>query len=219
MPRGSSKPWNGNAKSAFTSGRDGYSLVGWDYSQLELRLAAAYGQEAVLLAEFDKPDADPFKVLAPLIFGTYTEAFRHETKTFVYANLYGAGIPKIASQLGREVSEVEELYKNYHNGIPGIMHISKEVTRLMEQRKWVQYWDGRRRHIKNKNEAYKAWNSLVQGGGAQLVKKAMLRCEEFEDEDCFMPLPKRSKPICSTVRTSSKKFSRLRPVSCVTVMW
>lgn len=188
VPRHSDNPWNGNAKSAFTSGRDGFTLIGWDYSQLELRLAASYGGEDLLLTEFKKPDADPFSVLAPLIFGYLSPESRQETKTFVYANLYGAGVRKIASQLGRPVYEVEDLYKNYKESISGIMNISRQVTKLMEQRKFVKYWDGRKRHIRNKNESYKAWNSVCQGGGAQLVKKAMLRCEEFEDDNCFMVL-------------------------------
>lgn len=188
VPRGSLKPWNGDAKSAFNSGRDGLKLVGWDYSQLELRLAAAYGAEQLLIAEFGKEDADPFNALAPLIFGVLTPETRHDTKTFVYANLYGAGLPKIASQLGRPLDEVEELYENYKNSIPGIMDVSSKVAKLVENRGYVKYWDGRRRHIRNRSDSYKAWNSVCQGGGAQLVKKAMLRCEEFESDDCFMVL-------------------------------
>lgn len=188
VPRGSDKPWNGNAKSAFHSGRDEHVLIGWDYSQLELRLAAAYGSESILLAEFEKDKADPFSALAPLIFGILTPETRHDTKTFVYANLYGAGLRKIAAQLGRDLEEVKELYQNYHNSIPGIMEVSQRVTQLVEQRGFVKYWDGRRRHMKNKADAYKAWNSVCQGGGAQLVKKAMLRCEEFESDDCMMVL-------------------------------
>lgn len=193
VPRNSNYKWNGDAKSAFTSGREGFTLIGWDYSQLELRLAAAYGGEPLLIEEFKKPDADPFSVLSPLIFGQWIDEIqrvrnRHDTKTFVYANLYGAGVAKIAMQLARPVDEVQDLYNNYKNSIPKIMHVSKQVTRLIEKRKFVKYWDGRRRHIRNKSDAYKGWNSVCQGGGAQLVKRAMLNCLEFENDECFMVL-------------------------------
>lgn len=193
VPRNSDFSWNGDAKSAFTPGREGYTLIGWDYSQLELRLAAAYGSESVLLDEFKKPEADPFSVLAPLIFGEATsdeqkKRHRQDTKTFVYANLYGAGVAKIALQLGRGVDEVHGLYLRYKKTISGIMAVSNQVTRLVEQRKYVKYWDGRRRHIRNRSDAYKAWNSVCQGGGAQLVKRAMLRIAEWENEECFMVL-------------------------------
>jgi DNA polymerase-1 len=188
VPRSSPKVWNGDAKSCFTSGRDGMVLFGYDYSQLELRIAASYGSEDLLLNEFTKPKADPFSALAPRIFGVLTPETRHDTKTFVYANLYGAGLPKIASQLGRTLSETEELYANYKASIPGVMSVSKQVGTLAQSRGWVRYWDGRRRHFRDRRQSYKAWNSVCQGGGAQLVKRAMLRCREFESEDCFMVL-------------------------------
>lgn len=188
VPRESGKIWNGDAKTAFNSGREGYTLIGWDYSQIELRLAAAYGQEQVLLTEFKSESADPFNVLAPLIFGTLTPETRHDTKTFVYANLYGAGLRKIALQLGRPLAEVEGLYANYKSSIRGIMEVSGRVSKLAESRGFIRYWDGRRRHFRNRRDSYKAWNSLCQGGAAQLVKQAMLRCLEFEDENCFMVL-------------------------------
>lgn len=185
VPRGSNKVWNGDAKGCFTSGRQGFGLFGWDYSQIELRLGAAYGREAVLLAEFEKADADPFEVLCRIIFGEFTDALRHETKTFVYANLYGAGLAKIAAQLGRTVEETKPLYDRYHAGIAGIMAVTKQVNDTMAKQKYITYWDGRRRHIRNREDSRKAWNSVVQGGAAQLVKKAILRCEEFADDDCY----------------------------------
>ncbi len=189
IPRASPKIWNGNAKSTFHSGVSAdYALYGWDYSQLELRLAAAYGNETILLTEFERPEADPFSVLAPLIFGVLTPETRFETKTFVYANLYGAGVAKIAAQLGRPIGEVEELYRNYKQSVSGIMEVSSQVASLVKQTGVVKYWDGRKRHMRNRSKAYKAWNSVCQGGGAQMVKKAMLKIEEFEDENCFMVL-------------------------------
>lgn len=188
VPRGSDKPWNGNAKACFTSGRDDAALIGWDYSQIELRLAAAYGREQVLLTEFEQDSADPFNVLAPLIYGSLTPELRQETKTFVYANLYGAGLPKIAATIGKSIQETEPLFDNYKKSISGIVDVSQQVSRLVERRGWVSYWDGRRRHIRDRRAAYKAWNSVIQGGAAQLMKQSMLRCQEFENDECHMVL-------------------------------
>lgn len=189
VPRGSDKPWNGDAKRCFTSGEDGYSLYGWDYSQVELRLAAAYGRESILLTEFEKPDADPFNVLAPIIFGTLTNDTRQWTKTFVYANLYGAGLPKIAATLGRSVEETRPLFERYRKSIPGIIHVGQQVYNVMRSQGYVSYWDGRRRHIRNHEERHKAWNSLIQGGAAQITKNAMLRADrEVCDNECQIVL-------------------------------
>lgn len=186
IPRGSNKRWNGNAKACFTSGIDDFALYGWDYSQIELRLSAAYGRESILLAEFEKPDADPFRVICPLIFGTYSDELRHKTKNcFVYPSLYGAGPAKVALVLGRSLEETLPLYNNYKRGIAGITQKANEVNDVMAKQGFITYWDGRRRHIKNRSDSFKAWNSLLQGGSAQLMKKAVLRVEEFADADCF----------------------------------
>ena len=42
--------------------------------------------------------------------------------------------------------------------------------------------------MKNKSDSFKAWNRLCQGGGSQLVKKAMLKIEPYETEDFYMVL-------------------------------
>ena len=186
IPRGSDKPWNGKAKACFNSGVDGKTLIGWDYSQIELRVAASYGKESILLNEFSKDDSDPFNALAPLIFGVLTPETRQNTKTFVYANLYGAGVAKIAATLGKTVSETQPLFQRYHESIPGIIRVGRAVNEAMAQQGYITYWDGRKRHIRARDERHKAWNSMIQGGAAQMVKQAMLRCEEFEDNDCYM---------------------------------
>jgi DNA polymerase-1 len=191
VPRTTDKPWNGDAHSAFHSGRDGFTLIGWDYGQLELRFAAAYGRETLLLAEFEKDDADPFSVLAPQIFGVLTPETRHDTKNkLVYPSLYGAGLRKVALGLGKPISEAAPIYERYKATIPGITRVSEQVRELVKRRGWVRYWDGRVRHIRNPNDVHtRAWNSVLQGGSAQLVKRVMLRLEaEVEDENCFMVL-------------------------------
>jgi DNA polymerase-1 len=151
-----------------------------------------YGREQALLTEFESESADPFKVLTPLIFhGQYSEDLRHKTKNcFVYPSLYGAGLQKVALQLGVGKEEAAPLYNRYKESIPGITAISEQVRELVKQRGWVRYWDGRRRHIRNRSEVHtRAWNSVLQGGASQLVKRAMLTIEsEIEDENCFMVL-------------------------------
>lgn len=185
VPRGSNKKWNGQAKACFTSGREGYLLYGYDYSQIELRLAAAYGRERTLLEEFAKADADPFAVYCSLLFGHFSQEGRQNTKTFFYANLYGAGLAKIAATLGWSEDATRPILDGFRASIPGITEISNQVNNLMARQGYVTYWDGRRRHIKWREDQHKAWNSVIQGGAAQLVKKAINRCEEFADDDCY----------------------------------
>lgn len=189
VPRSTAKVWNGDAKSAFNAGQEDYLLYGWDWSQVELRLAAAYGREHVLLDEFSQDDADPFRVLAPLIFGVYSDEFRHKTKNgFVYPSLYGAGLVKVAASVGLTVSDTRPLYERYKQSIPGITKVSQQVQQVVEKRGYVKYWDGRRRHFRNRKDAFKAWNSVLQGGSAQLMKQTMLKCAKFDNPECELRL-------------------------------
>lgn len=180
LPRTSERPWNGDAKRAFHSGEGEFVLVGFDYSQLELRLATHYGKDPALREEFAKDDADPFRAIALGIFGEFTPDTRQSAKTFTYATNYGAGLAKVARQLGVTRAQVEEIYQNYQTSFPGIFRVSKIAEQRMKERGYIKYWTGRRRRIpapKNefdKDKRYAAYNSLLQGGGAELVKRAQL---------------------------------------------
>jgi DNA polymerase-1 len=185
VPRGSNKTWNGNAKACFTSGRDGYALFGWDYGQVELRLAAAYGRERLLLEVF-AANGDPFATYCEILFGSFTPEGRQHTKTFFYANLYGAGLDRIDATLGwNDLSRTRPVFNRFRGSIPGIADVSRRCNTAMANQGYITYWDGRRRHIRNRDDSFKAWNSLIQGGAAQLMKKAVLKCDEFADNDCF----------------------------------
>jgi len=183
LPRSSDRAWNGNARSAFSAGRDDHTLVSFDYSQLELRLAACYGNETILLEEFSKDDADPFTR-----FSSILGEDRQTTKTFFYANIYEAGSAKIAYTLHRPVPEIEIVHKRFKGSIPGITQASTAARTLAAQRKYVKLWTGRRRHYPfHDSKYYTAFNSVLQGGGAEVVKRSQVRiANELENSECFM---------------------------------
>jgi DNA polymerase-1 len=183
IPRSSDKAWNGRIKSAFRAS-PGYALVGFDYSQLELRLATAYGQELILLDEFSKPDADPFTRYASII-----GADRYTTKTFFYAMIYGAGEEKIAKTLHRDMIDMHDQYVAFKQSIPGILKAASLANTKARQRGYVRLWTGRRRHFKKPEDSFKAFNSLLQGGGAEVVKRVMLDMDHnLTDDNCRMLL-------------------------------
>ena len=182
IPRKTDKVWNGDAKKCFDSGNSEVELIGYDYAQLEFRLAVAYGKVKRLLDEFEKPDGDVFQVMAD-----DSGAPRQTIKTFTYASLYGAGLPKIAATMGKHPSDVEPMYVKFLESIDGIRKASRRATELAGDRGFVRYWNGRRRHFSNTEEdAHKAFNSILQGGGAELVKEAQRRCAELESPECQM---------------------------------
>lgn len=191
IPRESVKPWNGDVKKAFIPrdpelyasinprsgiyGKDnpcGYlKLRTFDFKQVEFRLAAAYAGEKELLEIFNS-GADIFTEMSARLGRP-----RHVIKTFIYATLYGAGKSKIALILKVPKDEADDLYDEYHGRWPGFHKISDKAAYLALSDGYIEYWTGRRRHLP-KLEARKAFNSVIQGGAFEIVKRRMLALKD-----------------------------------------
>lgn len=185
IPRQSDKLWNGDAKRSFIP-ESGFKALEFDYSQLEFRLAAAYGNVELLLDIFAKGE-DPFLPTAIEVFGGIE--FRQSAKTLTYTTLYGGGQRRLSFALGIDESTAGDVISRFRELYPGIYAASAKATKLAASRGYVRYWTGRRRHFPNPEFAYKAFNSIIQGGAAELVKHAMLRVDEQVcDEDCRIVL-------------------------------
>lgn len=166
IPRVSEREWDGFLKSAFIS-EDGYELWEFDYGQLELRIGAAYSKDPKLLEIFQN---------GKHIFRTMEQEFGyrwpyHSIKTFVYATGYNAQDDKVASILGISPTEARDLRLAFNHTYVDYVKCKNKVARIASQRLYIKYWTGSRRHFQDWKEArHKAFNSLMQGGGAELVK-------------------------------------------------
>lgn len=171
IPRGSSKPWNGDVKKAFIPRENDLYHYSFDFKQVEFRLAAAYAKERELLEVFNS-GADIFTEMSNRLSRP-----RHQVKTFVYSTLYGAGKAKVSLVLGMPRRESDEFYEEYHGTWPGFKKISEKATRLALNDGYIDYWTGRRRHL-SKDQAHKAFNSVIQGGAFEIVKRRMLALKD-----------------------------------------
>lgn len=176
IPKESKKPWNGGVKRSFI-GQDGYSLWEFDYEQLELRLGTAYAGEESLMQVFNE-DRDIFDEMAEELGFP-----RQQTKTFVYMTQYGAGTPKISRVMGVPETDAILLKDTYYSTYPGFRRINELVKKGVYARKKVKLWSGRYRHFVNaKDDAHKAFNSLIQGGSADIVERCMVHIFEQIDQ-------------------------------------
>jgi DNA polymerase-1 len=192
----SKKPWNYDVKHGFVA-EDEFTLVEVDFSQLEFRLAAAYANQQNLIEIFNDPARDVFTEMS-----TALGYPRQAIKVKVYAGNYGAQPPKIASILGIPVAEAHALFSVYNAEYPNMFKLADNVNDRARYRKHITYWSGRRRHFPNAYESRKAFNSLLQGGGAEIVKSAMIRVyNEVDGPDCKMLLQVHDSIVCE-VRTS-----------------
>lgn len=185
IPRESDKEWNGKLKKAFQP-TPGYRLMEFDYSQLELRLATAYGDEQELKAVFADPTRDIFTEMSSRL-----GMVRQDTKVFVYSTQYGAGLDRLMHVFKISREAAAEMRDNYKQSYPGFTKVEAIAKMRCRTRGKVQLWSGRYRHFMDReNEAHKAFNSAIQGGAADIVEHVMVRLfKEIDNElECRMLL-------------------------------
>lgn len=174
------KPWNWQMKSVFIP-TEGFKMWNVDYSQLELRLMTAFAGVPELKQVFIE-GRDIFDEMAAAL--GYP---RNDIKTFVYANSYGAGDKKIARALKCTLAAAKKLRSDYYAQYPQLGIFSRKLESLAKRLKKIPMWSGRFRHMPYPSEAYKAMNSFIQGGGADIVERAMVRiAKEVCDENCYL---------------------------------
>lgn len=162
------KPWSAQVKSCFIP-IEGHELWEFDYSQLELRLGAAFGNDKKLLEIFNDPaERDIFTEMSVEMGWS-----RNNTKTFVYSVDYGAGKGRVSDVFGVSTAKAQSLIDEFYEAYPGLARINAKSKYEAETTGRLRLWSGRYRHFNSKEEGYKAFNSLIQGGSADLVKSVM----------------------------------------------
>lgn len=147
----------------------GYTLWEFDYNQIELRLGAIYAKEKSMLQAFQEGH-DVHQLTASRIGKD-----RYQGKTYNFAVIYGAGAERIAETLKIPWEEADSGLKRFHSEFPGFQMASRAAMRAAKQNGFVRMWTGRRRHFSDEKEYHKAFNSVIQGGAAEIVKQTMLQ--------------------------------------------
>jgi DNA polymerase I-like protein with 3'-5' exonuclease and polymerase domains len=116
---------------------------------------------------------------------------RDQAKTVGLGNLYGEGAPKMASELKISVEEAEQLKIDFATAYPRIdaqIQLFHEFARINE---FTHTMLGRIRRLHRINNTYnrglvgaeerQAYNTLIQGTGAEMMKLAILRVDNDPD--------------------------------------
>lgn len=170
--------WNDRIKKCFVA-RPGYVLLSADYSQLELRLAVAYCQEPELMTIFEE-GRDIFTEMAAELGWD-----RGKTKSFVYATQYGGGPARIAYIFGVSLEEAVELREKFYRKYPRFRAEDQRRREYVAEHKKMRLWSRRVRHFARKEDSYKAFNALLQGGAADVVERVWVYVmDNLDSEDC-----------------------------------
>jgi DNA polymerase I-like protein with 3'-5' exonuclease and polymerase domains len=149
---------------------EGNVLVGCDASGLELRMLAHYMKDAGYVrtvTEGSSKDGTDVHTVNQRAAGLST---RDNAKTFIYAFLYGAGDGKIGSIVGGTAKDGARLKAKFLSQTPALAKLIERVSK-QAAKGWVPGLDGRRIWVRSEHAAL---NSLLQGAGAIVMKKALV---------------------------------------------
>jgi DNA polymerase-1 len=171
--------------------KEGYKLVGIDYSQIELRLLAHFSQDKALVQAF-KDGVDIHLATATKLFGEEeAQAKRSFAKSINFGLLYGMGSRKLADELKISTKEAKEIIENYFRAFPTIESFLDGIKEDVKVDGYIETIEKRRRvfDYANANGMQKAsferesTNTLFQGSAADLIKLSMIAIDKIIEEE------------------------------------
>ncbi|HVY73105.1 MAG TPA: DNA polymerase [Candidatus Paceibacterota bacterium] len=173
----------------------GMKLVSFDYSQIELRVAAFLSKDPTL-TEIFKEGRDVHSEVAARVFHIRPEDVNYEqrrrAKVINFGIIYGMGVNALKDALGTSRGEAQEFYDQYFAAFPRLSAYLDEVVADATRRGFTETYFGRKRYF----EAIKspipyiraaaeraALNAPFQGTAADLLKLAMVNIGEWQEKE------------------------------------
>ncbi|MFA5937211.1 MAG: DNA polymerase [Candidatus Paceibacterota bacterium] len=177
-------------RNGFIAGK-GYKLLAFDYSQIELRVAAMLSGDKKMTKIF-KEGKDIHAGVASFVFGIPLEnvdsEMRNKAKVINFGIIYGMGVSSLRKSLGGTREEAQKFYDNYFNQFSGVRDYLEGVKIFAMKNYYTETLFGRRRFFPNinsripflKNMALRtAINAPIQGTAtADIIKLAIRYAEE-----------------------------------------
>ena len=142
---------------------EGNVLLGVDASGLELRMLAHYMDDDEYIKEILDGDIHTANQKAAKLKS------RNQAKTFIYALMYGAGDEKLGKVVEGNTADGKRAREYFFDNNPAFKSLRDRVTRA-SAKKYLKGLDGRKLYIRN---THAALNTLLQGAGAIVMKKAL----------------------------------------------
>ncbi len=176
---------------------EGFVLVSFDYSQIELRVAAIVSGDEKLI-KFFKEGRDIHAAVAAEVFGVkqseVTSEMRRRAKVINFGIIYGMGVNALKQNLNCSREEAQKFYDDYFKEFEGMANYVKEIKELVRRRGYTTTILGRRRYFPQINSPLEyiakeaermAVNAPLQGMAADLIKMAMIKLESVLAGDRF----------------------------------
>ena len=181
-------------RKAFVAENADWTLLGADYSQIELRILAHYSRDEGLMSAFHNGE-DIHAATAASVYGVpmgdVDAEKRRVAKIMNFGVLYGLSPFGIRQQTGFSAEEGKAFIDTYFTNYPGIQGYIEGIKEQVRADGYVETLMGRRRRI---NEVHSrnyhtraagermAVNMPIQGTASDIIKIAMIRIQQRMDE-------------------------------------
>ncbi len=175
---------------AFVAPR-GRKLLSLDYSQIELRLVAAFSGDKKMQAVFKK-GGDIHASTAAEVFGVsidhVTKDQRRAAKAVNFGIIYGMGPRALSRNIGVTFEEAKAFIEKYFAAFPAVRAYLDESLQRAKKEGYAVSLFGRRRLLPDLNSGMQmlraaaermAVNMPLQGSAADIIKKAMVEAHEW----------------------------------------
>ncbi len=171
----------------------GFKFVAFDYSQIELRIAAFLSGDRKLIEIF-KNGEDVHTAVAAEVFGVPGDKvhpdMRRKAKVINFGVMYGMGVNALRANLGAGTTreEAQKFYNDYFDKFSGLATYLEKVKNEARREGFTETFFGRRRYfpgITSKLPFIRAAaermaiNAPIQGTEADIIKVAMARADEW----------------------------------------
>jgi DNA polymerase-1 len=174
---------------------EGYKLIAADYSQIELRIMAHLSKDERLLSAF-KAGEDIHRATAAEVFGVDVSEVRDDqrrsAKAINFGLIYGMSAFGLAQQLDIGRNDAQEYVDLYFERYPGVKEYMDRTRQLAADQGFVETLFGRRLYLPEINASNfqrrqaaerTAINAPMQGTAADIIKRAMIRVDEWLEND------------------------------------
>jgi len=169
----------------------GMQLVSFDYSQIELRIAAILSGDEGLIEIF-KNNRDVHAEVAARVFHVRGEDVSYEqrrrAKIINFGLLYGMGVNALQQGLGTSRGEAQEFFEQYLAAFPKLAGYIDSVKALASKQGYTETMFGRRRYLDGIKSPIPyvraaaermAINAPMQGSQADIIKLAMVEIDKL----------------------------------------
>lgn len=192
--------WGKKVRGGFVAA-PGHQLLSFDYSQMELRVAAHIAKEEKMQKIF-QANQDIHRMTAAEVFGVpatdVSDEMRYRAKALNFGVLYGMGARGFAASAKISFEEAQQFIDDYFLRFPKIAEYIERTKAFVKEKGYTQTLFGRRRYLPDINSFMPqiraateraAVNFPVQGAAADIMKMAMVRVfRECESDKCRMLL-------------------------------